>query len=323
MAKYYYVDLNGVIQNVSSFPMSPKQASQIEVNIDPESINMVWNFNNTWIWTKTGLIAEATMRNESETYNYNITWGSKVFKASCFCQIPWLELFLSASKENKSGARAVIYPDGSSEELTNAQIISLFNLISNNLQSTIDIYNSILNQINNGIVTNLATLNTQWSSARAGYANTRASSLDNEDLYNLIMTTQSYYLALTRTAGPPLSGSRGIVSVTNVTNGFQLSNSKLIAQAKYSVTMTISPTIVLPAARTIIAYVAPTNSITPADWVEYDRIGISLPSGIALTNTTSTQSLFLMDIPIGYFIRLLEISTGAGSSTLNNFREKY
>lgn len=121
--------------------------------------------------------------------------------------------------------------------------------------------------------------------------------------------------------GSPVSGSRAIVTVNNVANAFELSSSG-IASARYNITLTTNPGLLSAASASVSAYVASTNSTNPTDWILYDEVSFSIPSGIALSGVTSIQTLVLDDIPAGYFIRLLG-ATSNGTTVLNSFREKY
>lgn len=121
--------------------------------------------------------------------------------------------------------------------------------------------------------------------------------------------------------GSTTSGTRAIVTANNAANGFQLSTTKEV-DARYNITLTISPTLLAAASRTVTAYTAATNSTNSGDWTELDTISFGIPAGITLSNVTSRQTLIIDGIPVGYFIRLLETSTGSGSSTLNRYRER-
>jgi len=118
--------------------------------------------------------------------------------------------------------------------------------------------------------------------------------------------------------------ARSIVTSTSG-GGFQLSESN-IADAFYTISLSTTSTIGGSATRTILAEVAPTNSSTPGDWVEYARIAASQTITLALALQSvqvTTFQLAVKDIPAGYYVRLRETSSGTGVSTFISGREVY
>lgn len=291
----------------------------VPTNTPPDDDRMYWDFsNNVWFWPKFVLIREAANLQLLDDTTGTFVWNTVTHYTAEFQQFPWTEVFTQAIREDKANSRSVIFGDGSTTILTNAQIVNLFEIFSNYIQGTRDIFNSAVTLINNNTITTLSQLNSYWASTRSGYTTSRVTATDNEDLYNLIVGGTIH-----NNTGSTNSGTRAIVTSTTSANGFRLSTTHPVTYAKYNITLTISPTLLTSASRTVAAYVAPTNSTTSGDWVKYDTISISLPGGVALTNTTVIQTLILNDIPTGYWIRLLETSTGTGSSSINSFIEKY
>lgn len=316
---YYYYSLTDGSYNTQSETSLLPYSGYGETTIAPNDFNMLWNLvSSGWYYTKTSLKNQASNYMNDPTLSVSLLGNTiPVFNLQ---YSPWTEIFAEAIRENKANTRTIVMADGSYVTATNAQVVALFMAYSNLRQKLQDVYKIVADQVEAGTLTTFAQIDTAWDTAFAAYVNMRNVAPDNEDLYILINGLSG---SVHNNAGSTNSGTRAIVTANNAANGFQLSTAKVIAYAKYNITMTISPTLLAAASRTVTAYVAPTNSTTPGDWVKYDAVGVSLPAGVALTNTTATQTLILNDIPVGYWIRLLETSTGTGSSVINSFIEKY
>lgn len=229
-----------------------------------------------------------------------------------------------AMLENSIGLRTIIFTDPSVRDniitVTNGQYLAARKLALEALQKLRDGYNAILAQIDNGTITVSGQIVTNWNIYNASYVTNRVPQPTNEQLA-LSIAALGGGATSWHNAGSPNSGSRAIVTLDNIANGFQLSTTQ-VSSARYNVTLTTNPTLLAASSSLITAYVAPTNSVTPADWIKYDAVSFGLPSGVALSGVTSIQTLVLDDIPAGYWIRLRG-TTVNGSTGLNSFREKY
>lgn len=120
-------------------------------------------------------------------------------------------------------------------------------------------------------------------------------------------------------AGVGVVVNRSIVTAANQL-GFQISSFRP-ATAVYSIDLTASA--ILSACSTIVvAEIAATNSVTPSDWTEVQRITLTQSLTITSSQTTTSQ-LIVPEIPTGYFLRLRQIVSGTGSASYRSGIEKY
>lgn len=118
--------------------------------------------------------------------------------------------------------------------------------------------------------------------------------------------------------------SRSIVTGTGAV-GYQAS-ATADAIVEVSLNTTTTASIAGSGSEIIVAEIAPTNSATPTDWVEKDRVGNSQSYALAVT-VSGTQTIYgqklRFKVPAGYYYKLREVKTGTASATINSVNEIY
>lgn len=118
------------------------------------------------------------------------------------------------------------------------------------------------------------------------------------------------------------TASHSIVTGTGAT-GFQISSTRE-SEVRYNLTIVTTATLVTGAVGVIVLEMAPTNSVTPSDWVEIGRLTngqvFSLAVAIGCTQTISGQ--LSAAVPVGYYVKLRSINTtGTPIYTYNSGQE--
>lgn len=229
-----------------------------------------------------------------------------------------LSIYVDCLIENGVGTRNVLLPGNPSLVLlTNTQFISIMRSAVNITQQMADVYSNIIQQILNSTLTTNGQIDSAWASAMSGYSSNRVVQPTIEALYGLINSMNPSATVHTPT--------RSIVTAINSANGFQVSSS-LISNAKYDINLSCTATIGGASSVTVIAEIAPTNSSTGSDYIEYARVsnGQTITLAIALQSVqTATVPLIVNNIPAGYWLRLRSVIVGTASATIQSSRETY
>lgn len=115
--------------------------------------------------------------------------------------------------------------------------------------------------------------------------------------------------------------SRSIVTGTGAT-GFQVSATR-DSQVNYSVALSTTATIGGASTATVVLEVCPTNSATPANWVEVARVSNSqtITLAVALQSVQGVTAELSGVVPAGYFAKLRSTVTGTGLATYTSGQE--
>lgn len=345
MTVYQYVDeITGQQQDLEpTDPLDPVPSGLVLITNEdtspyqtiPLDSYQYWDFTNkAWYYPLFSLLTLAEIQQQTDDTATTFSWNGNDYSVGSLQIFPWTEIFEEAAREDKANERSVLYPDGSTGVLTNAQIVDLFETFSNFIQATRDIYAESLIEINNTTITTLAELNSYWTSARSGYVNTRTVASDNEDLQNNKVDKvegkglstndfiDSYKGYLDRTTYT----STSVTIVTSTSAGGHVLSSTKVADVTYSIDLSCTATVGGTSSATVLLEICSTNSTTAGDWVEYGRVstGQTITLALALQSIqASTQALVITDIPAGYYVRLRSIISGTGSASLRSSREKY
>lgn len=229
-----------------------------------------------------------------------------------------LNIYIDCLIENGVGTRSVLLPNNTTPvSLTNTQFISIMRTAIDTAQMMSDVYSSIVQQILSSTITTNGQIDSAWTSGISGYSTNRVIQPTIETLTSTINSMNPSATIHTPT--------RTIVTAINSANGFQISSS-LISNAKYDINLSCTATIGGAASSTVIAEIAPTNSSTGSDYVEYARVTNSQTITLAVVLQSvqnMTVPLIVQDIPAGYWLRLRGVYSGTASATVQSSREKY
>lgn len=131
-------------------------------------------------------------------------------------------------------------------------------------------------------------------------------------------TVNTFGMFATTNASSPVASVLGISLVTGTgAVGTQISST----QASWvALTGSVSTTATIGGASSgdIIIEVAPTNSATPSDWIEWGRIGNSqtISLALALNSVQVTKGQVMAFLPIGYWIKARTNGSGSVSYSL-------
>lgn len=131
-------------------------------------------------------------------------------------------------------------------------------------------------------------------------------------------TVNTFGMFATTNANPPVGSVLGISLVTGTgAVGTQISST----QASWvAITGSVSTTATIGGASSgdIIIEVAPTNSATSGDWVEWGRIGNSqtISLALALNSVQVTKGQVMAFLPIGYWVKARTNGSGTVSYSL-------
>lgn len=117
------------------------------------------------------------------------------------------------------------------------------------------------------------------------------------------------------------NASRSLTTGTGAT-GFQVSASR-DALVGYNVTMSTTATIGGASTVTVVLEICPTNSATPAAWVEIARISNSqtITLAVVLQSIQGVAAKLSGVIPAGYYAKLRTVTTGTASALYNTGQE--
>lgn len=155
-------------------------------------------------------------------------------------------------------------------------------------------------------------------SAANSYGLTAADVVDNHTTNADVATLIAAALPATPSASPlslSLQTSTGAVGtqVSSTRNAYVMLNGSV------STTATIGGS----SAGDIILEVAPTNSATAGDWMEWGRIGNSqtISLALALNSVQVTKGMAVAFIPAGYYVKARQAGSGTVSYTLTNAKQ--
>lgn len=150
-------------------------------------------------------------------------------------------------------------------------------------------------------------------------------SLPNPAVVDWMFTTPTDLAAAILAAAPaaPVASALSLSLQTSTgAVGTQVSttrNSYVMLNASVSTTATIGGS----SAGDIILEVAPTNSATAGDWVEWGRIGNSqtISLAIALNSVQVTKGMAVAFVPAGYYVKARTAGSGTVSYSLTNAKQ--